>query len=88
LYGRSRSYWYRLVLQLLLLLLFLLRHVMTDHTPGGSAHHGVMSGNVTGDSANHRALDTALRRGALRSDEQRDNCNGGGEELQLRVDCP
>lgn len=56
------------MLQLLLLpllLLFLLRHVVADHTPGGGACDGVMAGDVARYAANHGALDTTLRRRGL-----------------------
>ena len=61
-----------LALLLQLLLLFLLRQVMSDHTPGGGAGDGMMSGDVPSHSTNNGALDTTFRRRGLRADEQCD----------------
>jgi hypothetical protein len=76
-----------LVLQLLLLL-FLLRHVVADHTPGGGTRHGVMAGNMACDSTDYRTLDATFRRGGLRYDQHCDDQDGCGQELPLRVHCP
>jgi hypothetical protein len=44
-----------------LLLLFLLRHVVADHTARRRTHDAVMARQVSGNAANDGALDAAFR---------------------------
>ena len=50
-----------------LFLLFLLRKVVPDDTPGSRADHGMMAGDVTRYRPNRCALGTALCLGTIRA---------------------
>jgi hypothetical protein len=48
-----------------------MRQMVTDDTAGHRAQHRMMMGGMTGDSANHRALDAAFRIRRHRHDRER-----------------
>ena len=71
-----------LLLQLLLplLLLFLLRQVVPDDTARRRARDGMVTGDVSGDAADHRALDTTFGQHVVWSDEECDTEQWCGEQ--------
>jgi len=62
-----------LALRLLLLTLLLLGAVAAIEAAGGRAKHAVVTSVMTGDTADHGALQAPLGLGALRRDSERGN---------------
>ena len=62
-----------------------MRRMMTDHAARRRTEKSVMTGNVSGDTANHRSFDAAF--GLRRSRRQRDRKRQGraAEKISHRV---